>query len=82
VPRWIPTLGLIGAPLLIASSAGSLFGGWEQVSGVGLSMALPIAVWELSVGVYMIVKGFRTPPAETRRALETVAAAPPALTTI
>jgi hypothetical protein len=82
VPRWIPTLGLIGAPLLIASSAGSLFGGWEQVSGVGLSMALPIAVWELSVGVYMIVKGFRTPPAETRRALETVAAAPPALTSI
>jgi hypothetical protein len=45
-------------------------------------MALPIAVWELSVGVYMIVKGFRTPPAETRRALETVAAAPPALTSI
>jgi hypothetical protein len=82
VPRWIPTLGLIGAPLLIASSAGSLFGGWEQVSGVGLSMALPIAVWELSVGVYMIVKGFRTPPAETRRALETMAAAPPALTSI
>jgi hypothetical protein len=82
VPRWIPTLGLIGAPLLIASSAGSLFGGWEQVSGVGLSMALPIAVWELSVGVYLIVKGFRTPPAETRRALETVAAAPPALTSI
>jgi hypothetical protein len=82
VPRWIPTLGLIGAPLLIASSAGSLFGGWEQVSGVGLSMALPIAVWELSVGVYMIVNGFRSPPAETRRALETVAAAPPALTSI
>ena len=24
-------------------------------------MALPIATWEFSVGVYMTVKGFRTP---------------------
>jgi hypothetical protein len=65
VPRWIPTLGLIGAPLLAASSTVTLFGGWEQVSGVGLGMALPIAVWEFSVGVYMTVKGFRTPVAES-----------------
>jgi hypothetical protein len=27
-------------------------------------LALPIAAWELSVGVYMTVKGFRTPPAD------------------
>jgi len=26
-------------------------------------MALPIATWELSVGVYMLVKGFRVPSA-------------------
>lgn len=63
VPRWIPTVGLIGAPLLIASSTATLFGGWEQVSSPALLMALPIATWELSVGVYMTVKGFRTPPA-------------------
>jgi hypothetical protein len=61
VPRWIPTLGLIGAPLLVISSTGTLFGGWEQISGTGLAMAIPIAVWEFSVGVYMTVKGFRTP---------------------
>jgi hypothetical protein len=65
VPRWIPTLGLIGAPLLAASSTVTLFGGWEQVSGAGLGMALPIAVWEFSVGVYMTVKGFRTPVVES-----------------
>jgi hypothetical protein len=63
VPRWIPTVGLIGAPLLLASSTASLFGAWEQVSSVSLLMALPIATWEFSVGVYMTVKGFRTPPA-------------------
>ena len=62
VPRWSLTLGLIGAPLLLASSTASLFGGWEQVSSIGMLMALPIATWELSVGIYMTVKGFRTPP--------------------
>jgi hypothetical protein len=63
VPRWIPTVGLIGAPLLLASSIATLFGAWEQISAVSLLMALPIATWELSVGVYMTIKGFRTPPA-------------------
>ncbi len=61
VPRWIPTLGVIGAPLLVISSTSTLFGGWEQTSSAGLAFALPIAVWEFSVGVYMTVKGFRTP---------------------
>lgn len=79
VPRWIPTLGLIGAPLLLASSTGTLFGSWEQVSGAGLGMALPIAVWEFSVGVYMTVKGFRTPPADVQPAAETTEPAPAAL---
>jgi len=64
VPRWIPTLGVIGAPLLVISSTSTLFGGWEQVSSTGLLMALPIAAWEMSVGVYMTFKGFRTPPAD------------------
>jgi hypothetical protein len=61
VPRWIPTVGLIGAPLLVTSSTVTLFGGWEQVSSAGLLLALPIAFWEFSVGVYMLVRGFRTP---------------------
>ena len=61
VPRIIPALGLVGAPLLLTSSTVTLFGGWDQVSGPGLAMALPIATWELSLGVYMVVKGFRRP---------------------
>lgn len=63
VPRWIPTVGLIGAPLLLASSVATLFGAWEQVSAISMLLTLPIATWEFSVGVYMTVKGFRTPPA-------------------
>ena len=63
VPRWIPTLGMIGAPILLISSTATLFGAWEQVSSIALLMTLPIAIWELSVGIYMTVKGFKTPAA-------------------
>lgn len=63
VPRWIPTVGLIGVPLLLVSSTASLFGAWEQVSSISMLLALPIATWELSVGAYMAVKGFRAQPA-------------------
>lgn len=59
LPRWIPTLGLIGAPMLLLSSTATLFGAWDQVSGPALVLTLPIAVWEFSFGVYMIVKGLR-----------------------
>ena len=62
LPRWIPTLGLVGAPMLLLSSTVTLFGGWDQVSGPSVVLTLPIAVWEFSFGVYMIVKGFRPVP--------------------
>jgi hypothetical protein len=58
VPRIIPTIGLIGAPILLASDTATLFGAWEQVSGPGLVCALPIAIWEFSLGVWLTVKGF------------------------
>jgi len=38
-----------------------LFGAWEQTSAAGFFFTLPEAVWELSLGIYLIVKGFRTP---------------------
>ena len=60
VPRWIPTLGLIGAPLLAMSLITTLFGGWEQASPTAFVFVMPIAVWELAVGTYMTVKGFRS----------------------
>lgn len=59
VPRGIPTLGLIGAPVLAAAAFGAIFGHVDQVSGVGALAALPIAAWEFSLGVWLIVKGFR-----------------------
>ena len=65
VPRIIPTIGLVGAPILIMSATGTIFGAWDQVSGVGALAALPVAVWEFSLGVYLTVKGFKPAPAVT-----------------
>ena len=63
VPRIIPAVGLVGAPILLASGAATLFGLYDQVSAPAVLAALPIAAWELSVGAWMIVKGFRPAPA-------------------
>ena len=62
VPRIIPLVGLIGAPLLLTSDVGVLFGFWPQVSAQTAIGALPIAVWEFSLGVYLVVKGFKPSP--------------------
>ncbi|HST64219.1 MAG TPA: DUF4386 domain-containing protein, partial [Mycobacteriales bacterium] len=59
VPRIIPAIGLVGAPIILASATGTLFGAWDQVSAAGAAGALPIAVWEFSLGVYLTVKGFK-----------------------
>ena len=62
VPRALPTIGLIGAPLLLASVIGILFGAFSSTSPPALLLAIPIAVWEFSLGVYLIVKGFKPSP--------------------
>ena len=45
VPRWIPTLGLIGAPLLVASSMATLFGLFDQVTPISMLLAMPTRRW-------------------------------------
>jgi LuxR family maltose regulon positive regulatory protein len=58
VPRVLPLLGLIGAPLLVASTTATMFGIIEPISAWSAIAALPIALWELSLGVWLIAKGF------------------------
>jgi hypothetical protein len=59
VPRVLPLLGFIGAPLLVANTIVLMFG----VSGPLLTLTtlgvLPIALWEFSLGVWLVVKGFK-----------------------
>ena len=59
VPRIIPAVGLIGIPLLLAANIATVFGHNEQTSGLSMLATVPIALWELTIGIWMIVKGFR-----------------------
>jgi hypothetical protein len=59
VPRWLPLLAFVGATLLVASWLAVLVGVVDAVSPVAALMALPIAVWEFSLGVYLTVWGFK-----------------------
>ena len=60
VPRVLPLIGLIGAPIIFASVLAKYFGVYDELSAWSLLGALPIAVWEFSLGVYLTVKGFKT----------------------
>jgi hypothetical protein len=59
VPRWLPVLGLIGSVLLVASWFAVLLGFIGAVSPVAAATALPIAVWEFSLGIYLTFWGFK-----------------------
>jgi Domain of unknown function (DUF4386) len=56
----IPIIGLVGGPLILLSDLATILGAWGQVSTAGFLFALPVAVFEFSVGVYLTVKGFRS----------------------
>jgi len=58
VPRPIATLGVIGAVLIIIGGLLEIFGVILQVSAVGGVLALPVAAFEISLAVWLIVKGF------------------------
>jgi uncharacterized protein DUF4386 len=62
VPRVLPLLGFFGAALLVASDIAVLFGLFGQGSSLAALTALPIALWEFSLGVYLVVKGFKPSP--------------------
>ena len=59
VPRILPVVGLVGAPLLLASDIAIFFGVYDRMAPVAALAALPIAAWEFSLGVYLTVKGFK-----------------------
>src|SRR5918993_2676623 len=59
VPRRMAMLGLIGGPLLFISSTGTLFEWWETGSTIPGLFVIPEFIWELSLGIYCAIFGFR-----------------------
>ena len=62
VPRVFPLLGFIGVPLLVGADIAVLFGVIGRSSSPAALAALPIALWEFSLGVWLVVKGFNRSP--------------------
>lgn len=70
VPRAIPLVGMVGAPLLELSATATLFGVLDQVSMLAALAAAPIALWEFSLGTWLTFRGVRgragVPPNHSR----------------
>jgi hypothetical protein len=57
VPRRMATLGLYGGPLAAATATAVLFAAYDQTSTANSLLTVPEAAWELSLRVYLLVKG-------------------------
>jgi hypothetical protein len=58
VPRGMAVLGLIGGPLIIVSGVAVLLGVIEADSVWQLIATIPEFFWELSLGIWLTVRGF------------------------
>jgi hypothetical protein len=62
VPRGMAVLGLVGGVGICLSGAAVMFGVIEAGSGAQVAMSMPEFFWELSLGLYLVVKGFKPSP--------------------
>jgi hypothetical protein len=62
VPRAIAILGQVSGVLIALSATAVMFGLYAQLSPVGLFAGLPSLGWEVSLALWLIVKGFKDSP--------------------
>jgi len=62
LPRPLVMIGLIGGPLALLAGIGVLLGVWDSTSGLPVAMTAPEAIWEFSLSVWLLVRGFRPSP--------------------
>jgi Domain of unknown function (DUF4386) len=61
VPRRLSTIGIVGGPILIVGYLSVMFGAISQTGGLAGLSALPVAVFEFSLGCWLVVRGFDPP---------------------
>ena len=84
VPRRMCWLGLIGGPLIIVSGTALMFGGnhpSHTMHSLQAIVTIPEFLWELSLGVYCTIWGFRRDAPILSAAARTTQAEPTPLTT-
>ncbi len=60
VPRWLSGWGLVGVPLWLSGTLLSMFGIISLYSTTQVVLFLPIAVQEMVLAIWLIVKGFNS----------------------
>ena len=78
VPRRMAWFGLIGGPLLLISSIGTLFQWWDAGTTIPAILVIPEFIWEAFLGIYCAGWGFKSDSpilSPTTRRTEPVAAA-------
>ena len=60
VPRGMAMLGLVGGALIVLLGTAVMFGLTEAGSAAHTLASMPEFFWELSFGIYLIVKGFKS----------------------
>ncbi len=56
IPRWLSSWGIVGVLVLLVMALLIIFG--KEPSGITLVLAVPIAVQEMVLAVWLVVKGF------------------------
>jgi hypothetical protein len=62
IPRPLAVWGLIGYAIIFCGMVSELTG-----SGLGLASSIPGGLWEVFIGVWLIVKGFSPSPDSSER---------------
>jgi hypothetical protein len=65
VPRRLAMFGLVGGTFIIATGSAAVLGLIEPGGAIQQLSAAPEFIWELGLGIYLIVKGFKTPNTNT-----------------
>lgn len=59
VPRGLSLIGIVGAVPLVAGYLAVMFGMIDRISPLAGLSAIMVALFEFSLGIYLVVKGFR-----------------------
>jgi hypothetical protein len=62
VPRGLSMIGIVGGPVLLIGYFAILFNLIGQHAPLAGLFAIPVALFEFSLGIYLVVKGFKPSP--------------------
>ncbi len=62
LPRPLVMIGLIGGPLALLAGIGVLLGAWDIRAGLPVALTAPEAIWEFSLSIWLLARGFRPSP--------------------